>query len=138
MKKRFEEIDHGGDVGIEAWGEDTAGVLENATLGLFSLMVRGGVNSRIERALAVSAQSEGDLVVDWLSEVISTAGTRGEVYCEATIQMTDRYSVRGVIRGEPIDARRHELRFDVKAATYHGLLFERGKAGCRVRVIFDL
>lgn len=142
MDKIFEEIDHGGDVGIEAWGGDTARVLENTTLGLFSLMVRGGVRVRVERNLAVSASSPEDLLVDWLSEVISTASTRGEVYGEVEIHSTGPNSAVGVVRGEPIDPGRHELRFDVKAATYHGLLFERAGAregaGHHVRVVFDL
>jgi len=125
-------------VGIEASGDDEVRALENATLGLFSLMVRGGVSARVERTIRVEAHSNEDLLVDWLSEVIATASTRAEVYCEVDIESTGAHAVSGVIRGEAIDASRHELRFDVKAATYHRLAFERGGGGCRVRVIFDL
>ncbi len=138
MDKKFEEIDHSGDVGIEALGRDEAEALENATLGLFSLMACRGVTARFERVLAVDADSEEDMVVDWLSEVIATASTHGEVYCEVQIERTGEHSVRGILRGEPIEAGRHELRFDVKAATYHGLEIERTGERCRVRVIFDL
>jgi SHS2 domain-containing protein len=138
MNKKFEEIDHCGDVGIEAWGADARKVLQNVTLGLFSLMVRGGVSARIERELTVEAGSDEDLLVDWLSEVIAASATHGEVYCEADITRAGPNSVRGVIRGESIDPSRHELRFDVKAATYHRLVFDRGSGGCRVRVVFDL
>jgi SHS2 domain-containing protein len=138
MEQRFEEFDYGGDIGIEAWGENTARVLEHATLGLFSLMVRGGVTVRVEREIAVRAASAEDLLIDWLSEVIATAGSHGEVYCQTQIYSTGPAAVRGVIRGEPIQSRRHDLRFDVKAATYHEVLFESGEDGCHVRVIFDL
>lgn len=138
MEKRFEEFDHSGDVGIEAWGADTARALEAATQGLFSLMVKGDVEARVERALEVVAGSEEDLVVDWLSEVIAIASMNGEVYREAEIRLSGPSSVAGVVRGETIDARRHRLRFDVKAATYHGLEVERAGGGCRLRVIFDL
>ena len=138
MKQKFREIDYGGDVGIEAWGGDTARVLENATLGLFSLMVRSGVSPRVEREINVRAASAEDLLIDWLSEVIATAATRGEVYSEAEIRSTGPAAASGVIRGEPIQSGRHELRFDVKAATYHDVLFECTNSGCRVRVVFDL
>jgi SHS2 domain-containing protein len=138
MDTNFEEFDHCGDVGIEARGTDTANALEYATLGLFSLMVRGDVSALVERTLTVKASSEADLVVDWLSEVIAVAGTNGEVYCDVEIDSMGPWAVRGVIRGEPIDEGRHELRFDVKAATYHGLECEHGSEGCRLRVIFDL
>lgn len=138
MRRKFKEIDYGGDIGIEAWGENTARALENATLGLFSLMVRGGVSSKVEREIAVQAASAEDLLIDWLSEVITTAASRGEVYCQTQIRSTGPAAVRGVIRGEPVESGRHDLRFDVKAATYHDVLFESGEDGCHVRVIFDL
>lgn len=138
MDTKFKEIDHGGDIGIEAWGESTERVLENVTLGLFSLMTHGGVSARAERELAVEAGSDEELLVDWLSEVITAASTHGEVYCETEIRSSGPHSVHGVVRGEPVDPRRHEFRFEVKAATYHRLMFERGKTGCHVRVVFDL
>lgn len=138
MKAPFREIDHSGDVGIEAWGADETAALENATRGLLSLMARAGVTPRVERAISVEAATDADMVVDWLSEVITTAATHGEVYGDVEIAKTGPHSVRGVLRGEPVDEDRHELRFEVKAATYHSLAVERSGAGCRIRVIFDL
>ncbi len=140
MKASFSEIDHSGDVGVEARGADTVAALENVTRGLFSLMVRDvdKVAPRVERTIAVDASGDGDMVVDWLSEVITAASTRGEVYGAVKILRTGAHSVRGVLRGEPIDEARHALRFEVKAATYHALVVETGDGGCRIRVIFDL
>lgn len=138
MGKKFKEIEHSGDVGIEAWGGDEVEALVNATLGLFSLMVYQGVTARVERKLEVRADNDEDMVVDWLSEVITTASTKGEVYGEVWIERTGPHAVRGVIRGEPIESGRHELRLEVKAATYHGLELKRTGDGCRVRIIFDL
>jgi len=138
MGKQFQEFDHSGDMGIEARGGDEAEALENATRGLFSLMVRGSVTVRVERELAVAAGSDEDMLVDWLSEVIAAASMHGEMYGAVRIERTGPHSVRGVIGGESIDEGRHQLRFDVKAATYHGLQFERTGRGIRVRVIFDL
>ena len=138
MDRKFEEIDHGGDIGLEAWGESTERGLENVTLGLFSLMTRGGAAARVERELAVEAGSDEELLVDWLSEVITAAAAHGEVYCETEIRSSGPHSVHGVVRGEPADPARHEFRFEVKAATYHRLVFEREKTGWHVRVVFDL
>jgi SHS2 domain-containing protein len=140
MDTTFKEIDHSGDVGIEARGADAVAALENATRGLLSLMVRepGKVLPRVERSIAIDAPGDGDLVVDWLSEVITAVSTHGEVYGTVEIRRTGPHSVRGVLRGEPIDEARHGLRFEVKAATYHGLEVDSSKKGCRIRVIFDL
>jgi protein archease len=134
----FVEIDHSGDVGVEAWGATPAEAIENLTRGLFGLWCRGRVEPVVERAIEVRSESIGDLLVDWLSEVIACAATRGEVYGEVAVSADDERSARGVVRGETIDPARHRLRFDVKAATYHGLVFESTARGYHARVIFDL
>lgn len=138
MARKYREIDHSGDVGVEASGHDPIDALENLTRGLYALMVEGKVASRVERRLEVDAEGDGDMAVDWLNEVIAAASVYGEVYGEVRIERTGPHSVRGVIGGEPVAPGRHVLRFDVKAATYHGLVFERSGSGVRVRVIFDL
>jgi SHS2 domain-containing protein len=136
--KRFLEIDHSGDVGIEAWGTGLEELYENATLGLFSLMASGKVERDVKRTLSVVSSSHEDLLVDWLSEVISTAAMRGEVYSSVDLKFKAPFQLDGTIYGEPVDSTRHELRFEVKAATYHGLAFGRLNRGYHARVIFDL
>lgn len=138
MERGFREFDHSGDIGIEAWGSEPAELFEQMTLGLFGLMASGRVEERVERRLFASATTPADLVVNWLSEVISSAAARGEVYGGVVVHATSDLSVEGVVRGEAVDPARHALRFDVKAATYHGLLFEQRAGRYRARVIFDL
>jgi SHS2 domain-containing protein len=138
LEKPFVEIDHSGDIGIHAWGKDLANLIENVTLGLFSLIQRGEVESNVERRLKVESSSEDNLIVDWLCEVLSTIGTHGELYGSVKITRVGENFAEGVLRGEPIDTAKHDLRFEVKAATYHGLSVERRDDGIHARVIFDL
>ncbi len=134
----FIELDHSGDVGIEAWGATRTELLENATRGLFGLMARAGVEPAIERPLDVRAGDPAGVVVEWLSAVILLAATHGEVYGGVRVDEADERSARGVVRGERVDEAVHELRFDVKAATYHGLVLEERDGGFHCRVVFDL
>lgn len=138
MQKPFEEIEHSGDIGIEARGDDFAAMLSNATLGLFSLIRRTAPAPAIERVIRVESSSSEDLLVDWLSEVISLGGAHGEVYRSVEIARVGEWFAEGVLRGEKTDPRRHDLRFDVKAATYHGLAVEESGGRVVGRVIFDL
>lgn len=138
MKKRYVEIDHSGDVGIEAWGKTVEELVENVTLGLFSLLARGPVETGVKRELSVSSESREDLLVDWLSEVITAASTFGEVYGSVETRHSEPFELTGKIGGAPADSGRHELRFEVKAATYHGLVFECVEDGYHARIIFDL
>jgi SHS2 domain-containing protein len=141
-KRGVREIEHSGDVGIEAWGATQVELFENATRGLFALMSTdprpAGPRELVERQIAVNASNVGDLLVDWLSEVILAASMHGEVYRDVSVESADETSARGVIRGERYDSTRHALRFDVKAATYHRLACERTADGYHARVVFDL
>jgi SHS2 domain-containing protein len=138
MTKQFAEIDHSGDIGIEAWGRDFAEMIENATRGLFGLLCRSEVQPVITREVRIESASAEDLLVDWLGEVISLSGAHGELYGGVTIRKTGEWYAEGALAGETFDATRHDLRFDVKAATYHGLTVEALESGFHGRVIFDL
>ena len=114
-------------------------LFENATRGLFSLMHEGGVSAVVERPVRVTGSGGvANLLVDWLSEIITLAATHGEIYSDVSVKKVTDDAVDGVVAGEVVDARRHRLRFDVKAATYHGLVVEEDHGRVRGRVIFDL
>ena len=138
MPEPFQEIDHSGDIGIQAHGKDEKELFRNITLGLFSLMYRGTVTAVVERALNVTSSSRENLLVDWLSEVIAESGARGELYGEVVIRHVDDRSLEGILRGETVDPARHRLRFDGKAVTYHELELRPDRDGLHARVIFDL
>jgi SHS2 domain-containing protein len=132
------EIDHSGDVGLEVWGETREALLANATRGLCGLMTWSRIDPVVSRPIEVRAANPGDLVVDWLSAVITATATYAEIYAGATVESADDFVATGVLHGAPLDAARHQLRFDVKAATYHELLVEHTPGGYHARVIFDL
>ena len=117
MPPRFAEIDHSGDIGIEVSGKDLREVLENATMGLLSLLCRNEVQQVVERRIRVSSSSAEDLLVDWLGEVLSVVGIYGELYGTATIDRIGEWYAEGILRGERVDPEKHDLRFYVKAAT---------------------
>jgi SHS2 domain-containing protein len=137
-ERTYCEFDHSGDVGIEAWGDTHEKLFENATLGLLSLMATGPVGVVIRRELRVTSDRPSDLLVDWLSEIISTGAAHGEIYSGVRVDTIGERSAHGTVVGASVDPSRHDLRFDVKAATYHGLLYEQTRTGYHARVIFDL
>lgn len=138
MAAGFEEIDHSGDVGIEAFGENLCELFEQLTRGLFGLLCRSAVQPRRRRHLIVRANSVEELVVDWLNEVIACGAIQGEMYGAVDVTTAEAGVVAGTVAGESIDTTRHDLRFDVKAATYHGIQVTTTPPSCRGRVIFDL
>lgn len=138
MTKQFQEIEYSGDVGIEAWGQTTADMLANAARGLFALMAGEGVTPVVARAIQAECDSPEVLVADWLSEIITSAATHGEVYCEVEVGACTDTEVSATVWGEVVNPGRHALRFEVKAATYHNLLLEIRDGLWYSRVILDL
>jgi len=135
----FIEIDHSGDVAIEAWGDTPADLFENVTAGLLALVSTGPREAAVERAVTASASRTDDLLVDWLGQVILAGAAQGEVYSSARVDEVTEGAARGVLSGARVGATRRRFRFDVKAATYHGLVVEVGADGrWHARVVFDL
>jgi SHS2 domain-containing protein len=132
------EVEYSGDVALEVWGRDRAELLANATRGLCGLMTWSRVEPGSSRRIEVRAPDLTALLVDWLSAVILAAATHAELYADAAMDDVTDVHAAGALRAAPLDVARHELRFDVKAATYHDVLVEKTADGYRARVVFDL
>lgn len=88
--------------------------------------------------MRAAARDPTGLVVAFLGELLALQETEGFLArrIEATTRGRPVTSVVARLRGEPFDPERHVPRTEVKAITYHRLVFDpdRGKA----RVIVDL
>jgi len=56
--------------------------------------------------------------------------------CEISEMKKDSVAAR--LQGEPYDAKKHHLKTEIKAATYHTLKIEKVRSAWRARVIFDV
>ena len=59
-------------------------------------------------------------------------------YGEFQFQELTEQNLSATIRGEKIDDRKHSLKKEVKAVTYHALKVERSGTGWVGEVIFDI
>ena len=89
--------------------------------------------------LDLEARDEATLLVDWLNELIGRSEVEGRAYGEAReVRISGAGSpqvrVEAEVRGTPVRSWESAL----KAATYHGLRFERADGGWRATVLFDV
>ncbi len=149
MDGAVREIDHSGDVGLEAEAPTFAQLLEALASGFFGLRVTRAARPMERVELRVVARGVEAAVVDWLNELVAEVDARSWAPASARVAVHPAepdpadanadVEIRAVLEGEPLDAARHEVRFDVKAATWHGLSVTRGDDGrWRARVVFDL
>ena len=86
----------------------------------------------------IKAESVEDLLFSFLSELVFIKDTRGLFFCDFVLEIEKGKSLTCKGMGESIDRDKHELRTDVKAATYHNLKIKHDDKGYSARVILDL
>jgi SHS2 domain-containing protein len=122
---KFELIEHTADVGIKAYGESLKEMFESAASGLFSVIADPeGVKSVGEFKVVLQAEDKEQLLVDWLNELLYIHEVYEALLGEFTVDIErseQGFELRGTVKGEQIDTRRHDLRNMVKAVTYHML-----------------
>jgi len=127
------------DIGIWASGPTAAALLEGLGLALYGLLVDPRtVRPREARTVTADGSDPAELAVAFLNALLVLEETDGFLGRRLVARTRGRppTSVVARVLGEPFDARRHVGRTEVKAITYHDLVFDP-RAG-RARVIVDL
>lgn len=139
MKKEFEFIDHTADIGVKAYGADMKQVFANAGRGLFSLITElDNVAVKESRNIRVTAPDREALLINWLNELIYLFEVKEILFNRFDIITISDTQLNATGYGEIINLAKHELKTQVKAATYHMLKIEQNKDGWKAQVIFDV
>lgn len=134
-------IEHTADLAVELWAPDEPALLVEGARALVELLteeaeVRAPAERMVERTLELSAIDPEDRLVRWLAEVLYWATVEGFLVVDAALELAAPGRLRGRVQGQAGAAER--VRTEIKAVTYHDLRLERGPAGVRARVVFDV
>ncbi len=139
VKQPFEIIDHTADIGIIAYGADISQLFANAALGLFNLMADlDDFNEDVQRQVEISAEDVEILLVEWLNELIYIVDVEHIVFKRFEIDKLTSNEIKARCYGEKIKPGQHELKREIKAATYHLLHISKDDGSYKVQVIFDV
>ncbi len=135
---KFEIIEHTADIGVRAFGKDTAELFSNAATGMFSLITD---LEKVEEkeAFKISAQGRNreELMVNWLNELLYRFAVDQIIPSEYNILQISESGLNAKVKGERYDNSRHVIEREIKAATYHQLQVEK-KSCWEARIIFDI
>ena len=90
------------------------------------------------RPVRIEAGDRQQLLVRWLSEVLYLYDGLNFAPRDFKVQMLSSRLLEARVRGEPFDRRRHTVRLDVKAITYHQLKIRRRGPGHWLQVFLDI
>jgi SHS2 domain-containing protein len=132
-------LEHTADMGIAASGATLEELFAEAACGLMEIIAGAAAGSvREERAVTVTGGDPGELLVNWLNEVLYLFGTRGFFPVDFEVEEVAGNRLRARVGGEPFDPLRHAVEREVKAVTYHRLLVEKTNGLWHARVYVDL
>lgn len=135
--KRFEFIEHTADTGLVAYGETLTEAFANAAYGMFSIIADIDDVKEVEsRRVSVSEADMESLLFAWLNDLIYLFDVETILFSRFDVIEFTEGKLEAVCHGEKYDPSRHNLKTEVKSATYHMLEVDEEKN--TVRVIFDI
>jgi len=139
LRREFEEEEHPSDALLRIRAASLPALFAAAARGAFSLMTDlDRVEPRVARPIACAAPNREELLAVWLNELIGVAGAEALFFSEFEVARFSENALEATARGEPIDAARHALRKEVKAATYHRLSIREVAGVWEATVLLDL
>ena len=137
--RRYRQIDHTADRGLQAWGATLPELFANAAEGMCAIYFDlPAVLPREERAVAAEGYDREEVLVDWLRQLLYGIEVDHFLPCRFAIVRLEDTRLEAVVRGEPYDPARHRWRTGIKAVTYHDLHIVQEEGGrWEVQIIFD-
>jgi len=130
------------DMAFEATGDTPAELFQAAGQALFEGMAdTRRIRPKVQKEIRLQHEQIDQLLYDWLSELIYLKDAERLLFREFSVQLKQNgeWSLSSTVRGEPIDPKRHGLRADAKAVTYHQFEVVRTETGgWKARVVVDI
>ncbi len=132
-------LDHTADLALEAWGATPEEALEALCAGLLAQITDPHtVEPREPVGIRAEGMDQSEALVGFLGEILYQINVGGWMFRRVEVARAGEHGIRGTAWGEPYDPARHPFDLEVKAATYHELIFRPEGRGWHVRVVFDV
>jgi SHS2 domain-containing protein len=119
--KKFEFLSHTADVKIRVYGKNVKEIINNSLLALKNFWKPKLTKIKIEKEIKVESNSEVNLLIDFLSEVLAETYIEKAIFVKFEPQELASYFLSGKIIGYKFTS----LSKDIKAITYHQAIFKK-------------
>lgn len=139
----YKYLDHEADMGILTWGDTLEAAFVDGAVALFNTMVKiEDVKAKDKVEIKCSASDVAGLFVEWLNELLTQKDIHEKFFSKFEIASIKKekggYSLNGYAYGESINLDNHEVKTEVKGATYAGLKYEIKQGKHYIQCIVDI
>jgi len=138
----FETFEHKADVGIRGIGDSKEEAFGECAKAMFSVMADlEKVEAKECREVKAEANDLEALLVEFLNELLYLKDVNEELYSRFEVkikEVEDKMTLEGNACGEGIDAEKHGVRTEVKAASYHQLKVEEKEGNWVAQCVVDV
>jgi SHS2 domain-containing protein len=130
-----------GDAAFEAEGESLEELFEACAQATFEVMAETKtVEARDQEEIRLESEDLEGLLFNWLAELIYLKDLKVTAFSKYRIKIDkpNGYRLEASIWGEPIDVKKHKVKVDVKAVTYHLLEVKNKDNMWTAKVILDI
>lgn len=136
---KYRVFDHTADLGVEIYGKTIEELFVNAAFAIFDLMIDlQDVKITESRTIVTEGTDWEDLLINYLREVLYLFNGEGLVLSDYVITEINPRHLVGEVRGEPFEYRRHRIKTEIKAVTYHQASIRKDEEVWIGRVVFDV
>jgi len=138
-QQKFKPLEHTADIGISVRGKTLEELFENASYGMFSILVENLNEVLPLKKLNVSIQGidKESLLINYLNELLYIYSTKKIVFSKFKIKI-NKNKLKSIIFGEKFNSKKHIIYNEIKAATYHNLKIKQYNNMFSTQIIFDV
>ena len=135
----YELIAHTADIGIRVKGSDLKEIFINAGSALFDILTDPEKVARSETMeIIVTADRVDDLMNFWLSELLQQFTVHQKLMAGLEVIAVSENKITARLSGESYDPKKHPIKTEIKAVTFHGLFVEKKNDTWQAQIIFDV
>jgi SHS2 domain-containing protein len=140
--KKYKLLDHAADVRLLVWGKTRKELFANTVVAMFDVMVDILGDEKIkpleEKTLIISGNDLEDILINFLREALYLFNGQGwlVIGCKP-LELTGK-SIVVRLQGEPYNRQKNNLKTEIKAVTYHGLMINKSNKLWQAKVVFDV
>ncbi|MEO0185138.1 MAG: archease [candidate division WOR-3 bacterium] len=134
----YKYLNHTADLGVEIEGRTITELFVNTAKAIFETQVKGKILKKQNLTFKITSISLEELLIEWCRELLYNFSVKGFIPKQYKIEITDDFELRATLNGDIFDKKRHQIKLEIKNATYHSLSVKKIKHRYHATIIFDV